>query len=381
MSFFQSDVNITSTLQSEFLDSFLAQVSETNTSAIVYLTVYPMEGFDKVSDSALSDLSSRLKKAVDSGRKVFIRYAPEMSGNWFRYGQQPVSFKDSWKRVIGYLRQEVNSKDIAFLWAPNSGNGYPFKGTSVPLEPGSESLDTNGNGNLDNADDPYTPYYPGDEWVDWVGFSIYHYGKEYPWETNDIPDPGKFEAILTRQGNFYRMFSGDGVGGQPTSLTKGSKPFFVSETGSTFHLYVHNGTAPPEQGAGRVAIKQAWWRQYLNASFLAAYPKVKAIGTFEFIKYEETSFRDFTNMGDARTGINSPFGNDGGSQGGPIKDALMADLESPEIKPLIIWANNVLKAITNDISKLPTAPRNSHGAVFRTSTALLLVASFILFAF
>jgi len=33
-------------------------------------------------------------------------------------------------------------------------------------------LDTNNNGVLDAGDDAFSPYYPGDELVDWIGLSI-----------------------------------------------------------------------------------------------------------------------------------------------------------------------------------------------------------------
>ena len=46
------------------------------------------------------------------------------------------------------------------------------------------------------TDDPYSPYYPGDEYVDWVGASIYSYGSVFPWSDNIIAPPGKFDAIL-----------------------------------------------------------------------------------------------------------------------------------------------------------------------------------------
>jgi hypothetical protein len=45
-------------------------------------------------------------------------------------------------------------------------------------------------------DDPYSPYYPGDEYVDWVGASLYIYGTRHPWSDNIIAPPGKFEEIL-----------------------------------------------------------------------------------------------------------------------------------------------------------------------------------------
>lgn len=39
------------------------------------------------------------------------------------------------------------------------------------------ALDTNDDGWVDMADDPYTPFYPGDQWVDWVGLNMYHMGQ------------------------------------------------------------------------------------------------------------------------------------------------------------------------------------------------------------
>ena len=250
--------------------------------------------------------------------------------------------------MVAYIRQATNnSANIAFIWSPNSGNGYPFAGGHAymiqPNHPDYPLLDSSRNGALGNEDDPYTPFYPGDEWVDWVGFSIYHYGPIYPWEQNTVPEPNKVEAILTGQGqygpfNLYRMFSGDGQGAVPGPMTKGNKPFFISETGSTYHLAVTNRTTPPEPGPGRAAIKQAWWRQLFDPNFIAKYPKIKAIGTFEFIKFEETSWRDFTIMGDNGSGMNSPLGNDGGAQAGPVLAALKQDLDMDVIKREIVWA-------------------------------------------
>lgn len=54
------------------------------------------------------------------------------------------------------------------------------------------------------TDDPYAPYYPGDEYVDWVGASIYTYGTTFPWSDNISAPPGKFDEILN--GNFHHYF-------------------------------------------------------------------------------------------------------------------------------------------------------------------------------
>lgn len=63
------------------------------------------------------------------------------------------------------------------VWAPNTAVGYPFNGAGKYLpnadDPRFRQMDTNGDGKVDNADDPFAPYYPGDDVVDWVGISLY----------------------------------------------------------------------------------------------------------------------------------------------------------------------------------------------------------------
>ena len=50
------------------------------------------------------------------------------------------------------------------LWSVNSGGGYPFpNGTDIASYVSSADfklLDTNGDGSITMADDPYAPYYP-----------------------------------------------------------------------------------------------------------------------------------------------------------------------------------------------------------------------------
>ena len=96
-------------------------------------------------------------------------------------------------------------------------------------------LDTNQDGRLDMADDPYGPYYPGDDAVDWVGMTIYHWGSEYPWGENEIPEADKFIQQLT--GNFK------GQNGDDTALpdfyevfhTTHRKPVAIPETAALYN--------------------------------------------------------------------------------------------------------------------------------------------------
>ena len=82
------------------------------------------------------------------------------------------------------------------LWAPNNGGGYPYYGNKHTCRKywcsDFDVLDTNQDGELDMFDDMYEPYYPGDDVVDWVGMTIYHWGRKSPWYNNTLPEDNAF---------------------------------------------------------------------------------------------------------------------------------------------------------------------------------------------
>jgi hypothetical protein len=145
------------------------------------------------------------------------------------------------------------------LWAPSYGGGYPFGNPGA--EPGTldfAALDTDGDGELSQSDDMYEPYYPGDDVVDWVGLTLYHWGVQWPWIENELPEANSFALLLTGNyhgGNgdqtsvpdFYARYCADGVR---------NKPLAIPETAAFFN--------PHLGGAHELAIKQAWWRQVFN---------------------------------------------------------------------------------------------------------------------
>ena len=86
--------------------------------------------------------------------------------------------------------------DAAMVWAPVYGSGYPFgrrQGTDSEIDLSAERqtrlLDTDHAARVDAADDPYGPYYPGDDAVDWVGLFLYRFGAV----------PGRREATSPRR--------------------------------------------------------------------------------------------------------------------------------------------------------------------------------------
>lgn len=90
-------------------------------------------------DEYLSDFSEAIKK---SGIPVFIRFASEMNGSWVPYTGNPTLYKTKFKLVADRVR--AIAPNAAMVWSPNS----------IPEKP---------------IDD----YYPGAQYVDWVGVNFY----------------------------------------------------------------------------------------------------------------------------------------------------------------------------------------------------------------
>ncbi|KAI8609847.1 glycoside hydrolase superfamily [Chytriomyces sp. MP71] len=343
LSFFQTDVDFGGTLKpwtapNVVIPQFLDQLKKTNTDAMGMLTIYPYQGYSNITDKQIQDMADSLNAIVNAGHSLFVRFASEMNGSWFNYGQDPVGFLAAWKRCIPAWKKALgaNSSKVAFIWSPNSGNGYPYKSgdyaivkklnsTDPAVQNNFKLLDTNNDNVLDDADNPYLPYYPGDDLVDWVGVSVYHYGQKFPWVDNSVPVEKEFESFLTgRPDNidtigffgrypFYSAFSGPNgvkdVSGKIVSA--GNKPLIISETGAAFHFAWDDNTTDDtkrpnecnvpycDETTNRIDIKMAWWKSFLNKDFIKLYPKIKAVCSFEFIKNEELTWRDFTTFGSA----------------------------------------------------------------------------------
>jgi hypothetical protein len=199
------------------------------------------------------------------------------------------------------------------VWAPNVGNGYPFRNSGydgyIPTANDADpkkaanflELNTNNIGLsadiLDNLDDPYTPFYPGDEFVDWVGISVYNYLHD---ATTHQTNPVDLNVLTTgvtsligngQNNNFFQNF-----------VVARNKPFIIAETGSA--LISNDATTPPGYVAlaenptqTELAIKESWyfinikyrWQAINDASSSLQFsPKFKAAAWFEEVKREQS---------------------------------------------------------------------------------------------
>jgi hypothetical protein len=259
------------------LDRLLGSDVDAHRMALV--TLEPQGGLATVTPAAVDALGAYLAEWNSRGLRILVRFGHEMNGSWYPWGQQPGAYVEAFRLVAAGVHQQAPGS--AMLWAPNYGGGYPFPVGAFKVQSGSPdfaALDTDGNGQVDAQDDPYRPYYPGDDAVDWVGMSIYHWGAAYPWGENEVPEPGKFAAQLTGD---YQGANGDdrAVPDFYADYADGhGKPLAITETGALFN--------PGQGGAAERAIKQAWWQQLFAADIGDRFPRLTLVDWFDWRKDE-----------------------------------------------------------------------------------------------
>lgn len=108
--------------------------------AVPQIAFEPNDGLDKVQDDFY--LRSWARDAARSQVPIFLRWASEMNGPWTPYGKDPAQYREKFRLVSKIMKEEA--PNVAMVWTP----------FSRPT------------GNIPS-------YYPGDEWVDWVGVNVY----------------------------------------------------------------------------------------------------------------------------------------------------------------------------------------------------------------
>src|SRR5215212_2589748 len=98
-------------------------------------------------DAYIDEVARRIKAA---GKRVLIRFAHEMNGHWSWpwLNQSPADYIAAWKHVVSRFR-DLGATNAEWVWSPHIL--------------------------LDSADD-FSPWYPGDAYVDWAGLDGYNWG-------------------------------------------------------------------------------------------------------------------------------------------------------------------------------------------------------------
>ena len=215
------------------------------------------------------------------GTRYLLRFAPEMNGTWYAWGQQPTAYVAAFRLLADVVHDRL--PEAAMVWSPVYGAGYPYGAAYGDVDPDRvadvDALDTDGNRRLDEGDDPYGPFWPGPDAVDWVGLTLYHFGPDRGRVDNEVEDPVQggetgdeetstgFETdVAPRDGAFRsRMLE---VYGYPDG-SSGRDPFYERfAVPDDLPMLVDTGAVwlPDPEGDPEVDIKRTWWRQVLKAS-------------------------------------------------------------------------------------------------------------------
>lgn len=134
----------------------------------------PVSGFDRSEDKVNQKayrlvnitkgtfdpyITTYAREVRNYGKPVIIRFAHEMNGNWYSWGSTfntPEEYIAAWKHVHDIFVKE-GARNVSWLWAPNALYDDPH----VPFS------------------DDITKFYPGDEYVDIVGFSAFNWAGQY----------------------------------------------------------------------------------------------------------------------------------------------------------------------------------------------------------
>lgn len=162
------------------------------------------------------------------GQRVLLRFGFEFNGDWFSWSGDPEAYVAAWRRAHDIFAA-VGAKNVEWVWAPNV--------VSCP----------------DTPKNDMHAYYPGDDYVDWVGVDGYNFGDHHDQWHKWQSFQEVFEGVLD---GFERRYP--------------DKPVFIAEF----------GCAP-----GEAEARQAWIRQAYH--FLKRRKQVRACLWFNYNKRSE----------------------------------------------------------------------------------------------
>ena len=242
---------------------------QVDTIIAIGATPIVMAQLDKATDLAafmkdVDDVKLKLflKELAKRQCKILLSWCHEMNGTWNSWGQQADLYKKSFVRIHDLAA--VESANIKLCWVPNLGDGFPF----IP-------------NNALHKDSCYSYYYPGRQYVDYVGLNIYF----RDWgETNQLP-AGWFRASLEYR-NFYNTYASVDC------------PMLILETSSFDANWDSTtvGVRLPLTTAQQEAQKVSFLQQVLDPATLALFPNLKIICFFHVLKVEPINTKTHTDQ-------------------------------------------------------------------------------------
>ena len=188
---------------------------------VVHIALEPNNGLELVRDDAyLRRLAASL---ANTKTPILLRFASEMNGDWLAWNGNPELYKEKWRLVTRVMREMA--PNVAMVWCPYA----------TPVR---------------NIDD----YYPGDEWVDWVGVNIYN----VTYFNQNRKTPARQVGPTELLDPVYERYAA-------------RKPIMIGEYGATHYSRVEDRSVP-EFAIGCI--------RSLYSALPRRYPRVKAVVYF-----------------------------------------------------------------------------------------------------
>ncbi|WP_201006406.1 glycosyl hydrolase [Paenibacillus glycanilyticus] len=187
----------------------------------IQIALQPDDGLNAVKDDAYLRKFARDAKAA--GVPVFLRFASEMNGSWVKWNGNPSLYIEKFRLVSKVMKEEA--PNVAMVWSPAA-----------------------------NPKQKIAAYYPGDDYVDWVGLSIY----SVKYFNGNVKEPADQVNPLDSVDYTYKLYAS-------------RKPIMISEFGATHFSKAGNTSAV------NFAITK------MNMLYHGAklkYPRVKSINWF-----------------------------------------------------------------------------------------------------
>jgi hypothetical protein len=188
---------------------------------LVHIALEPNGGLDEVKDDAyLRELADAM---AQSDAKIFLRFASEMNGPWVAYHGDPQKYVEKWRLVARVMHERA--PNVALVWAPYA----------LPIN-------------------PIPDYYPGDEYVDWVGVNLY----SVTYFNQDPKQPARQVHPMDKLDYIYDRYAD-------------RKPIMIAEYGATHYSALEDKLQVDFAKRCIFGLYRGWPRQY---------PRVKAIFYF-----------------------------------------------------------------------------------------------------
>ncbi len=154
--------------------------------------------------------------AKETKAKFLFRTMHEMNGSWFSWSGDPENFKKAWIHIYELSRKAgLDTSNILFIFSVNSEDLPAVS----PWVIGGEMIYCTPKLHAATLCKSLEDYYPGDEYVDMMGLSLYNWGRGRP-------------ESWARFKSFYELFD-NRSSDIYARLRSYSKPIFIDEVGTT----------------------------------------------------------------------------------------------------------------------------------------------------